>query len=378
MNRTNRRLALAVPLLLAWTGGASVSGQAPTGMLPQDIAGHTLYLRPGFHIALFVDNLGGVRNLVLGPGGTVYAALQRPGKVVKLVDGNGDGVADSVTEVATGLDGPFGIAFRGDTMYVGEETRIRRWVPGNPTPQPVVSGLPSGGHATRTIVFGPDGWLYLAVGSSCNICDESNPRRAAITRFHADGSGEQRFATGLRNSVGLAFHPTTGELWATNNDRDNIGGMNTSLTDDLPPERLNIIKDGKFYGWPQCYLPGQRNPEYPAARCDNVEPPAITFQAHSASLGITFYAGTRFPGYRGDAFLAYHGSWNRSVPTGAKVVHVRVQNGKPISIEDFVTGWQLGNGSRWGRPVAPLALPDGSLLISDDTGGRIWRVTYDN
>lgn len=378
MNRNNRRIIPAAILVLACTSGESVSGQAPTGMVPQEIAGHTLYLRPGFHIALFAEDLGGVRNLALGPGGVVYAALQGPGKVVKLVDGNGDGVADSVTDVATGLDGPFGVAFRGDTMYVGEETRIRRWVPGNPAPQPVVSGLPSGGHSTRTIVFGPDGFLYLAVGSSCNICDESDPRRAAVTRFNADGSGELRFATGLRNSVGLAFHPSTNELWATNNDRDNLGGMNTGITDDLPPERLNILKLNKFYGWPQCYMPGQRNPEYPAATCDTVEPPTITFQAHSAPLGITFYTGTTFPGSQGDAFVAFHGSWNRRVPTGAKVVRVKVQGGRAVSSEDFVTGWQLGNGSRWGRPVAPLALPDGSLLISDDTGGRIWRVTYGN
>lgn len=377
MNRAIRRVMPAVCLVLA-CGGEPASGQVPTGMVPQEIAGRTLYLRSGFHTGLFADNLRGVRNLVLGPGGAVFAALQGPGKVVKLVDGNGDGVADSIVDVATGLDGPFGVAFRGDTMYVAEETQIGRWVPGNPTPQTVVTGLPSGGHSTRTIVFGPDGLLYVAVGSSCNVCEESDPRRAAVTRFNADGSGEVRFATGLRNSVGLAFNPSTNELWATNNDRDNIGGMNTGITDDLPPERLNILKSGRFYGWPECYLPGQRNPEYPTAKCDTVEPPTITFQAHSAPLGMTFYTGTRFPGYQGDAFVAFHGSWNRTVPTGAKVVRVKVQNGRAVSVEDFVTGWQLANGSRWGRPVAPLALPDGSLLISDDTGGRIWRVTYGN
>ncbi len=374
MKRRFVPVALAV---MACTKGEMVSGQAPDGLVPQEIAGRTLYVRPGFRISLFADNLGGVRNLALGPGGVVYASLQGAGKVVRLADANGDGVAE-VTEVATGLDGPFGIAFRGDTMYVGEETRVRRWIPGNPAPQTVVSGLPSGGHSTRTVVFGRDGYLYLAVGSSCNVCDESDPRRAAVTRYNADGTGEHRFATGLRNSVGLAIHPTTGELWATNNDRDNIGGMNTRVTDDLPPERLNVIKDGKFYGWPQCYLPGQRNPEYPSANCSAVEPPAITFQAHSAPLGMAFYTGSKFPGYQGDAFVAFHGSWNRSVPTGAKVVRVRMQNGKAVSSEDFVTGWQLGNGSRWGRPVAPLALPDGSLLISDDSGGRVWRVTYGN
>jgi glucose/arabinose dehydrogenase len=364
-----RRMMLALLLVLGCTSGESVTAQAP-GMAPHEIAGHTLYLRSGFKVGIFADNLGGVRNIVLGPRGAVYAALQGSGRVVRLVDANGDGIADSVTDAATGLNGPFGIAFRGDTMYVGEMTQVTRFAPGGAV-QHIVTGLPSGGHSTRTVVFGPDGLMYVAVGSSCNICDETDPRRAAVTRFNPDGTGEHRFATGLRNSVGLAFNPSTGELWATNNDRDNLG-------DDVPPEHLNILQDGKFYGWPQCYLPGQKNPEYPAATCANVEPPAITFQAHSAPLGITFYTGTKFPGYQGDAFLTYHGSWNRSVPTGAKVVHVKVQNGKPVSIEDFVTGWQVGNGSRWGRPVAVLAMPDGSVLISDDTGGRIWRVAYGN
>lgn len=364
-----QRLACTVLLVIACSGKQSVSGQTPpAGMVAQQIAGHTLFLRPGFKINVFAD-LGGVRNLALGPGGAVYAALQGPGRVVRIAHANGDSVAGATDDAATGLNGPFGIAFRGDTMFVGEMTRVTRFAPGSSSGQTIVSGLPSGGHSTRTVVFGPDGYMYVAVGSSCNICDESDQRRAAVTRFHADGSGEHRFSTGLRNSVGLAFNPSTGELWATNNDRDNLG-------DDLPHEHLNILKDGKYYGWPQCYLPGKPNPEYSSANCSTVEPPAITFQAHSAPLGITFYTASKFPDYQGDAFLTYHGSWNRSVPTGAKVVHVKVQNGKPVSIEDFVTGWQLPDGSRWGRPVAVLALPDGALLISDDQGGRIWRVTY--
>jgi glucose/arabinose dehydrogenase len=372
----SKRLTSVALLVIACSGGAPVSGQTPEGMVAQQIAGRTLFLRPGFKINVFAD-VGGVRNLVLGPGGAVYAALQGPGRVVRIAHADGDSVAGATTDVATGLNGPFGIAFRGDTMYVGEQTKVTRFAPGSASGQTIVSGLPSGGHSTRTVVFGPDGLMYVAVGSSCNICDESDKRRAAVSRFNADGSGEHLFSTGLRNSVGLAFNPSTGELWATNNDRDNIGGSITApLTQDLPPEHLNILKDGKYYGWPQCYLPGKNNPEYPNANCSTVEPPAITFQAHSAPLGITFYSGSAFPGFAGDAFLTYHGSWDRTVPTGAKVVHVKVQNGKPVSIEDFVTGWQLPDGSRWGRPVAVLALPDGSLLISDDQGGRIWRVSY--
>lgn len=335
-----------------------------------------LTVPPGFKVSVFAENLNGLRYLALGPGGVVYGS--RPGSrsdpngaVVRLPDANGDGVADSVVVVASGLQRPFGIAFRGDTMYVAEEKSVKRFDPGAAAPVTVVSRIPGGtGHSTRTIVFGTDGKMYVSVGSSCNICDESDSMRAAVVQFNRDGSGGRVFARGLRNSVGLALHPTTGALWATNNDRDQLG-------DDIPPERINIVKDGKHYGWPQCYLPGQRNPEYATADCSTVEPPAITFQAHSAPLGINFYTGTAFPAdYRGDAFVAYHGSWNRSVPTGTKVVRVQVENGRPVGIDDFVTGWQRPDGSRWGRPVGVVATPDGALLVSDDMGGKIWRVTY--
>ncbi len=336
------------------------------------IAGHALYVPHGFTVNLFVEGLNGVRYLALGPGGAVYASLPA-GQIVRLVDANGDGVADAPAQaVVTGLNGPFGIVFRGDTMYFAEATAVKRLDPGATAPVTLISGLPSGGHSTRTIAFGPDNLLYVAVGSSCNLCDEL-PRdsvRAAVTRFNLDGSGGRIFARGLRNSVGLAFNPATGELWANNNDRDNLG-------DDIPPEHLNILKDGKWYGWPQCYLPGKSNPEYAGADCSGVEPPALTVQAHSAPLGLAFYTGTMFPAdYGGDAFMTYHGSWNRSAPTGAKVVRVHVQNGRPVSADDFVTGWQLPNGSRWGRPVGLLVMPDGALLVSDDTGNRIWRVSY--
>ncbi len=358
-------------LVAACSPGSSATAQGgDRDRIP--IAGHELSVPAGFRVNLFAERLDGVRYLALGPRGAVYASLSDAGKIVRLADTNGDGVADSVVTVSHGLAYPFGLAFRGDTMYYAEMTAVRRLAPGAAVPATVVRGLPGGGHVTRTVVFGPDNLMYVAVGSSCNVCDETDPRRAAVTRYRLVGSGGHLFATGLRNSVGLAFHPTTGELWATNNDRDNLG-------DELPPERINILKDGKNYGWPQCYLPGERNPEYPQADCASVEPPAITFQAHSAPLGMAFYTGTAFPpAYRGDAFVAYHGSWNRSVPTGAKVVRVHVVNGRPVSVEDFVTGWQLPDGSRWGRPVGVLVAADGSLLISDDFGGRIWRVSYGN
>lgn len=332
------------------------------------IAGQRLFVRHGFTVNLFAQGLDGVRTLALAPDGAVFAARSESGLIVRLVDANGDGVVDSTTTVLDGLDYPFGLAFRGDTLYFAEQSTVRRLDPGSATPVPIVSGLPTGGHTSRSIVFGPDNRLYLAVGSSCNVCEEPPPR-GAVTRYDLSGANPHTFATGLRNSVGLAFNPSTGDLWANNNDRDYLG-------DNAPPEHLNIVRDGRWYGWPQCYLPGARNPEFPSADCSAVEPPAITFPAHAAPLGLVFYTGTTFPAeYRGDAFMTYHGSWNRTVPIEPRVVRVPVANGRPAAIEDFLTGFEPAGGERWGRPVSLLVMPDGSLLVSDDSGGRIWRVS---
>ena len=361
------RAIVAAMLILGCRAPAAAGAQG--GGRREDDA---LRLPPGFTISVFADKLQGVRYLTLGPGNAIYASQPGSGLIVKLTDANHDGVADSAIVVAQGLQGPFGIAFRGETMYVAEEGDVKRFDQpgGNPV---TIARLPQGGgHSTRTILFGPDGKLYVAAGSSCNLCDERDSMRAAVTQFNPDGSGGRIFARGLRNSVGLAFNPTTGELWGGNNDRDNLG-------DDLPPEHINIIKDGRNYGWPECYLPGKANPEYGSAKCADVEPPAIMVQAHSAPLGLAFYTGTQFPReYRGDAFVTLHGSWNRSIPTGAKVVRVEVDSSgrRAVGVDDFIVGWQRPDGSRWGRPVGLLVLPDGSLLVSDDYGGKIWRVTY--
>jgi glucose/arabinose dehydrogenase len=345
-------------------------GDVSTG--PRDtiaVAGHKLYVPPGFSVNVFADGQNGMRFLALGPNGAVYATLSPFGRIIRLVDANHDGVADSIVTVLSDLNYPSGIAFRGDTMYFAEQNAVKRLDPGTTAPV-FLTGLSGGGfHITRTIVFGPDNLMYVAVGASCNVCDDM-PGRAAVTRYNLDGSGAHTFATGLRNSVGLAFNPTTGDLWASNNDRDNLGN-------EVPPEHLNILKEGKWYGWPQCYLPGTPNPEYAGADCSGVEPPALTIQAHSAPLGLAFYTGAMFPAeYQGDAFLTYHGSWDRDPPTGAKVVRIRAQAAQTVSAEDFVTGWQLPDGRRWGRPVAVLVAADGSLLVSDDYAGRIWRVTF--
>jgi glucose/arabinose dehydrogenase len=360
--------------MLAAAAPGPLKGQEPAGTTTRvEVAGHRLDVAAGFAVDVYAEGLRGARFMALGPDGAPYLSLTRAGRVVKLPDLNGDGRADTVITVAQGLDIPHGLAFRGDTLYIAETHRVVRLVPGLATPQVVVPDLPHGaGHFTRTIVFGPaDGKLYVAVGSSCNICDEADPRRAAVLRFDADGGGAEIFARGLRNSVGLAFDPATGELWGTNNDRDLLG-------DDLPPDRINILHQGGNYGWPQCYLPGHPNPEYPNADCAHVTAPALTFQAHSAPLGITFSTGTQFPpAYRGGVFVAFHGSWNRSVPTGYKIVYAAQKNGRPVAITDFISGFRAaGAEGPWARPVDVLVAKDGSLLVSDDYGGRIFRVHY--
>jgi glucose/arabinose dehydrogenase len=206
----------------------ALAGCGPTPA-PAQVGNDALRVPDGFKVSVFAENLPGVRYLVLGPGKAVYASQPGSGLVVKLTDRNNDGVADTVTTIARGLHGPFGLAFRGDTLYVAEERDVLRFSPGGGAPLTVVPRLPGGtGHSTRTLLFGPDGKMYVSVGSSCNLCDERDSMRAAVVQFNPDGSGGRIFAKGLRNTVGMAFNPTTGELWGNNNDRDNLG-------DDIPP-----------------------------------------------------------------------------------------------------------------------------------------------
>ncbi|HXV87120.1 MAG TPA: PQQ-dependent sugar dehydrogenase [Gemmatimonadales bacterium] len=376
----------SVALSLAWLVPACGppqerdAGTMPPGFVAQVLPQGTLVLPRGFVASVFAEDLGDVRIMVMGPEGQVYASQASQGRVIRLPDGDGDGVADSVVTVVEGLRHPHGLAFRGDTLYVAETHQVVRLDRPGGEPRVVVSALPSdGGHHTRTLLV-QGGFLYVTVGSSCNICDERDRRRAAVLRYSLDGSGETLFATGLRNAVGLAAHPETGELWATNNDRDNLG-------DDLPPDRVNLLREGAFYGWPQCYLPGRSNPEYADFRgCADVVGPAVSLPAHVAPLGLTFYTGAMFPPeYHGDLFVALHGSWNRTAPVGYEVVRIDMAEGRPVGeARPFVSGWLTGGpralgygvGRAWGRPVDVLVAQDGALLISDDEGHRIYRVTF--
>ncbi len=358
------------------TSVAAPTAAAPTQVVPLS---NPVNLPPGFGISTFQSGLRGPRMMALGPDGQLYVAERGASRIVRLPDRNGDGVSDGVEIVADGMNAPSSIAFYQDgSLYVGETGQIVRL--SQPDAQGVfqqrdviIPGLPtSGSHSTRTVLFSPD-WktLYVSIGSSCNVCNESDERRAAIMRFNPDGSGGEIYARGLRNAVGLAIRPGTDELWATNNGRDLLG-------DDLPPDTIQVVHTGDDFGWPRCHAGDIVDPEFgsPGA-CDNVAQPAVKLQAHSAPLGLTFYTGHQFPGdYSGSLFVAFHGSWNRTVPTGYKVVRIPMQGGQPGQVEDFATGWLTEGGTPWGRPVDVLAAPDGSLWVSDDAAGMIYRIFY--
>jgi glucose/arabinose dehydrogenase len=376
--------AAIVAMLAAGCGGSTTAHDAPLVTTPSDTAGRTTTLNgqltvpSGLAATYFAQDLDGVRFMAVAPDGAVYASQPGRGRVVRLADANHDGRADAVVAAVTGLAQPHGLAFHKGALYVAATdgvVRVPLGADGRSSGAPVYVNHyeGGGGHWTRTIVFGADSAMYVAVGSTCNLCVEQNPDRAAVLRFNEDGTGKRVFASGLRNAVGLAVEPTTGQLWASQNERDNLEPNHQ----DLPPEELNILVDGGNYGWPYCYGDGVPNPEFNnAARCAATIAPALKLQAHSAPLGMAFMKGaTLLPAeYRGDLLVAYHGSWNRDTPTGAKVVRVRVSGGRPASAEDFVTGWQRGDGSRWGRPVDVVVAADGSVLISDDAAGAIYRL----
>lgn len=363
-----RRLLLALLALAACAPDAAVAQTGPRLTVP-----------PGFAIDVFADGVGSVRLMALDPAGTLLVSEPAQGRVIALPDKNGDARADAVLTVVDGLDQPHGLAFKDGALYVAETGRVLRFRYDPAAMKAsdrtvVVPSLPRGEqHWTRTVVFGPDGHMYVSVGSSCNVCRERDKRRAAVVRYNADGSGEKIFATGLRNAVGLAFHPTAGVLWATVNERDWRG-------DDVPSEYVTEVREGAFYGWPDCMaVGGELKPDTRFdrnARCEGVTRATREIQAHSAPIGITFYTGTQFPAdYRGSAFVAYRGSWNRTVPTGYKVVVVRFRDGKPTTVEDFVTGW-LEGASSWGRPVDVIVGRDGALYVSDQGAGRIYRISH--
>jgi glucose/arabinose dehydrogenase len=340
----------------------------------------SLQLPAGFTAEVFASGLNGPRFITFGPDGVLYVADRGANRIVTLPDADGDGTADSTVVFADGLNSPHSLVFHEGALYVGVPSGVIRLEDGDgdgtaESQTAVVDSLPpSGIHSTRTVAFLPDGRMVVAVGSSCNVCDEADERRAAVVVYDgADGGGERLFAAGLRNAVGLTIHPETGELWATNNGRDLLG-------DDLPPDSVYIVREGLDYGWPRCHAGDLPDPDFGGeSGCTGVEQPVVDIQAHSAPLGLAFYTGTAFPAdYQGDLFIALHGSWNRSEPTGYKVVRLPLNGSEAAGpLEDFAVGWlDEASGEAGGRPVGLAVGPDGALYISDDKGGYIYRIIY--
>ena len=337
-----------------------------------------LKLPPGFKIEVYADKVENARSLAVGDRGTVFVGT-RSHSVYALVDSNHDGKAEIVT-LAEGLNAPNGVAFRNGALYVAEISRILRFddIEENlrKPPQPVVvfDKLPRDGlHGWKFIAFGPDGWLYVPVGAPCNICEPDPDVYAAIHRMKPDGSQYEVFARGIRNTVGFDWDPNTKELWFNEHGRDMMG-------DDMPSCELNHApKAGMHFGFPYCHQGDTPDPEYGAKRqCSEFTPPALKQGGHVAPDGLRFYTGRMFPAeYRNRIFIAQHGSWNRSKKSGYRVMTVALKNdGKTVDkVEEFATGW-MENEHAWGRPVDLLVMPDGSLLISDDTANAVYRVTY--
>jgi len=332
---------------------------------------------PGFRVATFTSAVPGARSLTLGANGTVFVGTQA-GSVYAVVDREHDGTADQVFTIAKGLDMPNGVAFRQGALYVAEVSRVQRYdaiedhLAAPPAPVTVIDGLPrEHHHGWKFIAFGPDDLLYVPVGAPCNVCESSDPRFASILRFRPDGTPVDTMARGVRNTVGFDWEPGSGTFWFTDNGRDLLG-------DDVPPDELNrATVAGRHYGFPACHGGTIVDPVFAKGRdCRMFEPPAIALGPHVAAIGMRFYRGTMFPEeYRGQVFIAEHGSWNRSQKIGYRVSLARVKDGQAVSYAPFAQGWLQG-GEAWGRPADVQELPDGSLLVSDEKAGAIYRITY--
>jgi glucose/arabinose dehydrogenase len=348
----------------------------------------------GFRVSEYASGLRNPRKIVTAPNGDILVADSMPGRIKVLRDSDGDGKAEKTEDFATGLNRPFGIAFyppgpNPTHVYIGNTDSVVRFpyqsgdTKARGEAEVIVKSIPTGreqvgggGHWTRDVEFSRDGKiLFVSVGSrSNNDDDEREKRRADILAFDPDGQNERIYAWGIRNAVGLAIHPQTGELWASVNERDMLG-------DHLVPDYVSHIQEGGFYGWPWYYIGPNQDPRYKGKHLelkDKTIVPDVLVQSHSASLCMTFYTGLQFPPeYRLDAFAAEHGSWNRARRTGYKVIRVPMKDGKATGeYEDFLVGFVTPEGNVWGRPVGVTVAKDGSLLVTDDGSGIVWRVAY--
>ncbi|HEY6049634.1 MAG TPA: sorbosone dehydrogenase family protein [Thermoanaerobaculia bacterium] len=349
----------------------------------------------GFLVEEFQTGLDEPRLIRTAPNGDLFVAESRPGRVRVLRAKDGAGKAEVNEVFASGLDRPFGIAFyppgpSPQFVYVAETGRVVRFayqsgdLRARSKPEVIVPDIPSGGllrgggHWTRDVAFSNDGRrMFVSVGSRSNDAERGmsgEERRADILEYQPDGKGFRIFASGIRNAVGIAVQPGTGELWASVNERDDLG-------DDLVPDYVTRVKDGGFYGWPWFYIGANQDPRHPGAHPElreKVLVPDVLIQSHSASLGLAFYAGKQFPKeYAGEVFAAEHGSWNRAKRTGYKVIRVPLAGGAPTGeYEDFLTGFVTPAGDVWGRPVGVAVARDGALFVSDDGGDVVWKVSY--
>jgi glucose/arabinose dehydrogenase len=392
-----RKASLSLLLLCAAAASAESVNSTPE---PGPPASHTFNPTPkqiseqqlrqmklprGFRLNVFAKDLGNARMLLASEHG-IYVTRTADGKVTLLLDRDGDGVAEQRRDVVPNLKEVHGIAIREDQIYLATPRQLYR---GKLTAAGDVQNLNKigpelpeggGGHSRRTLGFGPvDGLLYISVGSTCNNCIEKDPEHATMLRAQPDGTRRTIFARGLRNTIGFAWHPQTRELWGMDHGSDGRG-------DDLPPEELNRIVEGADYGWPFCY--GNKVVDALADKpadgtskeqhCEKSIPPVLMYQAHSAPIGMAFYTGSQFPAeFRNDAYVAMRGSWNRQPATGYKVVRIHFQNGQPVAFEDFLTGFLSADGQmQFGRLAGITVTRDGSLLVSDDANGVVYRVSY--
>ncbi len=355
---------------------ASPSARKPPLVVQRPDAAE-LSLPDGFSAEEYLSGFVGPRFMLQGASGEVLVADTHAGRIYVVHD-------QEKRVLISELDTPYGMAFYQNWLYVAETTAVKRYKYDKQT-QHIVSygelivdmGDLSGGHVTRTITFDPsDEWLYVSVGSRSNVAAGEPERRAAISRYRPDGSGGEIFATGIRNGVGLRFMPGTDQLWATSHERDGLG-------DDLVPDYLTSVKQGDFFGWPYAYIGPHEDPrragEAPKL-VNKTRYPDVLLGSHVGALDLLFYTGDQFPQkYRDGCFVALHGSWNRAERVGYQVVFVPFEGDKPIAgPEDFLSGWMLSpdRPEVWGRPVGLLQLADGSLLVTDDASGKIWRIQY--
>jgi glucose/arabinose dehydrogenase len=359
---------------------ATVTGPTQYHAVQQAGWPYALEVPVGMTIEEVYSGLYSPRFMALDPAdGSLVVADKNANNLVRLRDTNSDGRYDQQQLIADGFDVMHSVTFLNGQLYAAEERRLLRLGDFGPDGRArqisEILALPTGatdlyGHRTRTVAAGPDGYLYLSIGSSCDVCIEDNAQRATIMRLRPDGSAVEIYASGLRNTVGFDWRPYTDELWGADMGRNNIGATN-------PSDELNRIEAGKNYGWPYCHSNNQPNPEFnDASRCITPARPAYNFPAHWAPLGFVFYNKIGLPpAYQGDALVAFHGAGVDQVSqlTGYRVSRVRFENGQPVGLDDLVRGWNQGQ-TVWGRPCGLLLLPDGSVLISDDANGRIYRL----